>query len=146
MSGPIVYMTVVGVIYWIGVAQIRSGNWKAHRALMWLGFSMDMLLTLYLEVAKNVIEKSAGKSAEPFTGNGYLLGIHVSFAVLLLIAYGFSLYLGTKGMKTGHTSYSKQVVRGRHRVLGYIALALYVLSYLTAPGWLIEMAINWANC
>ncbi len=143
MSWPVIYMTAVGIIYGIGVWFARDRRWRTHRALMWCGFSLDLALTLYLEVARGVIEKSLGISRSPFTGNGYLLTVHIMFAVSLLVFYVLTLRRGLRGTRqTRFQEYSKAREINKHRKLGYAALSLYGLSYITAPGWLVEMLIN----
>ena len=131
MSGAVVWMTVVLVVYLIGIY-----NWRRpwlHRRLMISGIVADLGLTLYLEVFRGVIGQSISGEHQI---NKSLLAVHVTISVLLLLSYGFVWWSARRYRKAPKSE--RSLLFRRHRRLGFTALTLYLGSYVTAPGWIVE--------
>jgi len=128
---PIVFMICVGVGYVIAVLFAIYHKPRLHMWLMTLCMVSDFSLTCYLEITRGVCDHLFGE-AVPFEGNRMLLFAgHIPVAIALYIFYILSIWSGVKAR------------RQRHRWIGYVTLALYVGSFLTAPGCVVEVLINW---
>lgn len=140
MTGPIIWMTAVLIWYVFGIFNVFWGNVRTHMTMMCVGIGGDVLLTLYLEIGRGVIEKLFGLHAQPFLGNRVLLyAVHVPVAVLLLICYPLVI---RSGYKLWHcTGMDFRERKRRHMALGMVTTGLYLASYLSAPGFIIERAL-----
>ncbi len=81
----------------------------------------DLILVLQIELSRGAIAK-----ASEAMKNSMILNIHVSFAVLTVVLYGFMIYTGRKVLK-GNNS-----IRQRHRMLGITTYTLRILTYITS--------------
>lgn len=131
---------LVLVLFLIGWHFGRRGRRVPHIVFMVLGMVTDVVLTLYLEMARGAVETAVG-GASGFVGNRILLlYVHVPLSLtVLLICYPTSIVLGIKTCRAVAERY--QALRQLHRKWGTVTIVLYTASLLTAPRFVVDQLL-----
>jgi len=95
---------------------------RIHLNLMGAAFIIDMLLVLYIEIARHAIEKTV----DPAHHTGPLLWFHIFVSVAVLVAYVGQIQLGRKILAGFIAS------RNLHIKLGLTFCTLRLLNYITS--------------
>lgn len=111
--------TLIVILMTIGVILRRKR--LAHVRIMGTTIAWDLILILQIELSRGAIAKAAGAMRNPM-----ILNIHVSFAVLTVLLYGFMIYTGRKIYKGETTD------RSLHKKLGITTYTLRILTYITS--------------
>lgn len=122
MSSAVFFQIQSFLIYALmvfGISKRKKRN--THVPVMKTVLIWDIILILQIELSRGAVEKASKVDVNPM-----LLNIHVSFAVLSVIFYGFLVYTGRKLLKGDHT------MRPRHRLFGWSAFVLRTLTLITS--------------
>ena len=112
----------------IGLVLIVAGLWqrrnpRRHILLMGSAITVDLSLVLYLELTREVIEKTM----EPMSG---ILIFHISVAVILLFLYAGMVVTGIRNYKTGGRT-------RRHKWMAPVCVlfrvTIFITSFLIVP-------------
>lgn len=103
----------------IGVFFHKKKN--IHVKIMSISMLWDVILILQIELSRSAILK-----ASKAVTNSMALNIHVSIAVLTVIFYGFMIQSG-RSILSGNN-----LLRKRHKLLGYSTLCLRILTLITS--------------
>ncbi len=111
-SSLIVVLLLLGVYF-------RKRNSRVHFALMLTAFTADLLLVIYIEVARHAVEKVVTRGRP-------MIWFHAGISLAVLACYVFMIYLG-RPMLAGDNR-----TRGFHRRVGMAFLVLRGLNYVTS--------------